>query len=194
MIPRPRDPSQRRRRARAREHPPGARTPPGGWYAYGVTAAATLPSWAVEVALTVEWPVGRHPAGFAARDDQAPEGPPALQQRGARAMVLLKAPGRMGWLAGFGEAAAEVEAVAGLRGVSGADGLDASSSGARSRLLMGPPLPGLVPVPAAVARVWLEAAGERGLAAPVRRRRPASGGHASWRAGTRRGGRARELS
>src|SRR4029450_11169965 len=43
---------------------------------------------------------------------------------------------------------------------------------------------GLMPVPAAVAQTRLEAAGERGLAAPVRRRRPTSGGgQASWRAG-----------
>ena len=99
-------------------------------------------------------------------------------------MVLLRAPGRVSWLAGIAEAAAEVEAVAGLRPVFGSAGLERSWSGARSRLLMGPPLPGLVPVPAAVAQARLEAAGERGLAAPVRRRRPTSGGrHASWRAG-----------
>ena len=159
------------------------RTPPGGWYAYGVTGAATLPSWAVEVALTVERPVDRHPEWFASGNDQAREGPAGLQQREAQAMVLLRAPGRVSWLAGIAEAAAEVEAVAGLRPVLGADGLEKSSSGARSRLLKGPPLPGLVPLPVAVAQVRLEAAGERGLAAPVRRRRPTSGGHVSWRAG-----------
>ena len=160
-----------------------ARTPPGGWYAYGVTGAATLPSWAVEVALTVERPVDRHAAWFAAGNDQVPEGPPGLQQRG-QAMVLLRAPGRVSWLAGIAEAAAEVEAVAGLRSVSGSDGLKGSWSGARSRLLLGSPLPGLVPVPAAVVQARLEAAGERGLAGPVRRRRPAStGGQVSWRAG-----------
>jgi hypothetical protein len=99
-------------------------------------------------------------------------------------MVLLRAPGRVSWLAGIAEAAAEVEAVAGLGSVSGSDGLKGSWSGARSRLLLGPPLPGLMPVPAAVAQVRLEAAGERGLAAPVRRRRPTSrGGHVSWRPG-----------
>jgi hypothetical protein len=99
-------------------------------------------------------------------------------------MVLLRAPGRVRWLAGIAEAAAEVEAVAGLPRVVGADGSQGSSSGTRSHLLLGPPLPGLVPVSAAVARARLEAAGERGLAAPVRRRRPTSrGGHVSWRAG-----------
>lgn len=160
-----------------------ARTPPGGWYAYRVTGAATLPSWAVEIALTVERPLNRHPAGGASGNHQMPEGPPALQ-RDAQAMVLLRAPGRVSWLAGIAEAAAEVEAVAGLRHGFGADGLAGSWSGARSRLLLGPPLPGLVPVPAAVAQVRLEAAGERGLAAPVRRRRPVSGGgQVSWRAG-----------
>jgi len=161
-----------------------ARTPPGGWYAYGVTGAATLPSWAVEVALTVERPVDPHSEWFASGNDQVQEGQPALQQREAQAMVLLRAPGIVSWLAGIAEAAAEVEAVAGLRRVFGADGSQGSSSGARSRLLLGPPLPGLVPVPAAVAQARLEAAGERGLAAPVRRRRPTSrGGHVSWRAG-----------
>jgi hypothetical protein len=161
-----------------------APTPPGGWYAYGVTGAATLPSWAMEVALTVERPVDRRPEWLASDNDQVPEGQPGLQQREPMAMVLLRAPGRVSWLAGIAEAAAEVEAVAGLRSVSGSDGLKGSWSGARSRLLLGPPLPGLMPVPAAVAQVRLEAAGERGLAAPVRRRRPTSrGGHVSWRAG-----------
>jgi hypothetical protein len=160
-----------------------APTPPGGWYAYGVTGAAALPSWAVEVALTVERPVDRHPEGFASANHQMPESLPGLQ-REAQAMVLLRAPGRVNWLTGIAEAAAEVEAVAGLRSAFGSAGLEGSWSGARSRLLMGPPLPGLVPVPAAVAQARLEAAGERGLAAPVRRRRPTSGGrHASWRAG-----------
>jgi hypothetical protein len=99
-------------------------------------------------------------------------------------MVLLRAPGRVSWLAGIAEAAAEVEAAAGLPHIFGTDGLQGSSAGARSRRILGPPLPGLVPVPAAVARVRLEAAGERGLAAPVRRRRPSSGGgQVSWRAG-----------
>jgi hypothetical protein len=159
-----------------------APTPPGGWYAYGVTGAAALPSWAVEVALTVERPVDRPPEWLASGNHQMPDRP-ALQ-REAQAMVLLRAPGRVGWLAGIAEAAAEVEAVAGLRSVFGSDRLEGSWSGARSRLLMGPPLPGLVPVPAAVAQTRLEAAGERGLAAPVRRRRPTSGGgQASWRAG-----------
>ena len=165
-----------------------ARTPAGGWYAYGVTGAATLPSWAVEVALTVERPVDRHAAWFASGNDQIPAGPPALQWE-AQAMVLLRAPGRGSWLAGIAEAAAEVEAVAGLRSVSGSDGSQGSWSGARSRLLLGPPLSGLVPVPAAVPQVRLEAPpgsggslGQYGAGAPPRE------------AGTCRGGRAREPS
>jgi hypothetical protein len=176
----------RRRRGRVRGLVPGeaARTPKGGWYAYRAVGAATLPSWAVEVALTVERPVDRHFDGWPAHNGQARAGPPALQRVEPQTIVLLRAPGMAGWLAGIAEAAAEIEAAAGLRHGSGAGGLDGDSTGAGSRLRMGPPMPGLVPVPPAVAQVRLGAAGERGLAAPVRRRRPPSGGgQVSWRAG-----------
>jgi hypothetical protein len=56
--------------------------------------------------------------------------------------------------------------------------------GTRSRLLVGPPLPGLVPIPAASAELHLAAAGARGLPAPLRRRKPAAIGISlAWRAG-----------
>jgi hypothetical protein len=98
--------------------------------------------------------------------------------------VLLKAPGTANWLAGIAEAAAEVEAAAGVRGVADADRLLGSLPGAQPRLLTGPPLPGLVPISAAVTQVHLEAAGARGLSAPLRRWRPAAGGaRLSWQAG-----------
>ena len=129
-----------------------------------------LPSWAVEVALSVERPVE-----------------PAVQ-----AVVLLRAPGRMSCLADLAEAAAEVEAAAGIRGGANADALTADIAGtpsrrqvgSRSRLLVGPPLPGLVPISAVAAELHLATAGTRGLPAPWRRWAPAaSGKDRSWRAG-----------
>lgn len=98
--------------------------------------------------------------------------------------MLLKAPGRANWLAGIAEAAAEVEAAAGVRRATDADRSVGSRSGARSRLPTGPLLPGLVPVLPAVAQAHLEAAGARGLAAPLRRWRPATARvQMSWEAG-----------
>ena len=126
-----------------------------GWYAYRVTGAATLPSWAVEVALSVERPVESHPTQrLASQDDEAvPPWPPEpgapdattfpaagspcpgeVRPRGRAAdpkrrygheshpvgravqvVVLLRAPGWMSCLADLAEAAAEVEAAAGMR-------------------------------------------------------------------------------
>ena len=197
-----------------REDAPGPRR---GWYAYRVTGAAALPPWAVEVALTVERPVGLHPEGsrshsngtpddppgsraFGSHNDELPEDPRGSREPGAQvqAIVLLRAAGRANWLAGVVEAAAEVEAAAGVRPVTDADRLAESplwvrsrllngpslSVGARSRLLNGPSLPGLVPVPPAVVQAHLGTAGARGLAAPLRRWRPAAGRvQVTWEAG-----------
>ena len=177
--------------------------PRRGWYAYRVTSAASLPPWAVEIALAVERPVDLHPEGPPSPNDGVPGDPPSSRGFGsqhdevlgdlprsrgpgaqAQAIVLLKAPGRSNWLAGIVEAAAEVEAVAGVRPVTDADRSSESPLGARSHLLTGPSLPGLVPVAPAVVQAHLGAAGSRGLAAPLRRRRPAAGGvQASWEAG-----------
>lgn len=195
--------------------------PRRGWYAYRVVGAATLPSWAVEVALTIERPVDPSPEGSASENEGAarlwpaseePEGarraatrspspesvspggravpsqqpgPPDPLRVGAQvqAIVLLRAPGAASWLVGIAEAAAEVEAAAGVRRVGDADTVVESVMGGRPRLLTGPPLPGLEPIPAAVALAHLAGAGERGLAAPLRRRRPAAGAaHRSWQA------------
>jgi hypothetical protein len=174
-----------------------------GWYAYRVTGAAALPPWAVEVALTIERPVDLHPEGSRSHSNRAPGDPPGPwgfgshndevleDPRGSRepgaqvqAIVLLKAAGRASWLAGIVEAAAEVEAAAGVRPVTDADRLAESPLGARSCLLNGPSLPGLMPIPPAVAQAHLGTAGARGLGAPLRRWRPAAGGlQASWEAG-----------
>jgi hypothetical protein len=206
-----RDLSQRREAA------PKARR---GWYAYQVVGAATVPSWAVEVALTIERPLDLRPGELASDSEEAvrpwpasegPEGsrpaaaqspspesgrpggqadpppqpaPDPLRERArVQAMVLLRAPGRANWLAGIAEVAAEVEAAAGVRLVNDAGTGVESVMGARSRLLMGPPLPGMEPIPPAVATAQLGAAGARGLPAPLRRWRPAAGAaHLSWQA------------
>src|SRR5512132_3685862 len=120
--------------------------PRRGWYAYRVTGAASLPSWAVEIALAVERPVDLHPEGFPSHNDGVPGDPPSSRGFGAQhdevlgdlprspgpgpqaqAIVLLKAPGRPNWLAGIVEAAAEVETAAGVRRVTDADRLAASA-------------------------------------------------------------------
>jgi hypothetical protein len=88
----------------------------------------------------------------------------------ARAVLLLRAPARSRLLTGLAEAAAEVEAAAGLWPVIGPS------------LLAGRALPGLRPVLPAAALAQLEAAGTRGLPAPLRRRQPAVGWiEAVWR-------------
>jgi hypothetical protein len=177
--------------------------PRRGWYAYRATGAASLPSWAVEVALAVERPVDLHPEGFGSQNGGMPGGPPGSRgfgshnhggledPRGSRepaaevqAIVLLRAAGRASWLAGIVEAAAEVEATAGVRRVPDADWLAESLLGTRSGVRNGPSLPGLVPISPAVAQAQLGTAGARGLAAPMRRWRPAAGSaQASWEAG-----------
>ena len=149
---------------RARRPGPGEQPmrPRPGWYAYRPDGTAELPAWAIEVALTIERPV----------DGQI------------QALALFRAPTKVRWLAGIVAAVAEVERAAGLRAVTGLDPLTGARVGIGSGLLVGPALPGLVPVPATVAWTALAAAGARGLPVPLRRRWPVAGGtELSWRSG-----------
>jgi hypothetical protein len=133
-----------------------------GWYGYRPTASVELPAWAAEIAFTIERPVDGE----------------------LQALALLRAPARVGWLAGMVETFAEVEVAAGVRPAAGVGSLAGPGSRRGSRLLPGPRLPGLVPVSPADAQAGLAAAGARGLPAPLRRRRPAASGAAvSWRSG-----------
>jgi hypothetical protein len=148
--------------------------PRPGWYGYRVTAVAELPRWAVEFALTVERPVQAvqeevegptYPPGVA---DLAGAHPASGQ---VQAMLLVRAPSRTRLFTGLAEAVAEVEAAAGVGSAPG------------PLLLMGSPLPGLTPVTPAAALAHVQAAGARGLPAPVRRRQPAGGStEPVWRA------------
>jgi hypothetical protein len=154
-----------------------AAKPPPGWYAYRVTGAAELPSWAVEIALTIERPV------VPEREAPATSLANGSRGEGVQALLLLRAPRRVRWLDGVAQAIAEVESVAGVRPAGlGVESVIDGGDRRGPRLLTGPPLPGLAPVASAVARAQLEAAGCRGLPAPLRRRRPAVGGlRRSWR-------------
>jgi hypothetical protein len=134
-----------------------------GWYAYQAIGMAELPSWAVEVALTIERPVDPDP-------------------RRSAALVLFRAPPRGEWRIPVIEAVAEVEQVAGVGPVAGPDTAAGARPGPGSRLLPGPVLPGLTPLTPSVAQASLALAGMRGLPAPLRRRRPSVGGmETSWR-------------
>jgi hypothetical protein len=160
----------RARRRRNGTDPPTRRP---GWYAYRVMAATDLPAWAVEVALTIERPAapdGTDPGSSAAYGSADGE------SGGARALLLLRAPGGARWLAGLAEAIAEVEAVAGVRPATAGAGSFVSVRGRGGpQLLTGPLLPGLVPAAPSLAQAHLGAAGSRGLPAPLPRRRPAAG-------------------
>jgi hypothetical protein len=152
------DPPQARLRGAGGEH---LKARPG-WYAYRATGIAELPSWAIEVALTIERPL-----------EPDPQGPAAL--------VLLRAM-KDGWRAYITEAVAEVENLAGVGPVAGVDTVAGARPGPGSRLLTGPAMAGLTPVTPAVAQAGLAIAAARGLPAPLRRWRPAAGGmETSWR-------------
>lgn len=129
--------------------------PRAGWHAYRPEPGAGLPPWAAEVALAVERPV--EPASPWPGDR-----PQALLLLRRRARLPLP----LGALAG---AAREVEAVAGVR------------RAVELPLVEAPALPGLVPVPPAVALAQLATASARGLASPARRRQPAVGPQGVWR-------------
>jgi hypothetical protein len=173
------------RRGRARVGWAAPRPRPG-WYAYRIAGPAELPSWATEVALTIERPPDHdpdRPAGPASSPSRPADPETAGDQ--VQAMVLLRAPGRARWLAGAAEAVAEIERAAGLRSAGRIDAVaDVPGMGAHrllgARLLQGPGLPGLAPVVPAVALAGVRAAGARGLPAPLRRWRPAAGAMA-WR-------------
>ena len=161
-----------RRRGGDQLGPTRARLPGGGprrlklrpgWHAYQAIGMAELPSWAVEVALTIERPVDPDP-------------------RESAALVLLRAPRRGEWRTPVIEAVAEVEQVAGVGPVAGLDTVSGARPGPGSRLLPGPVLPGLTPLTPSVAQASLTLAGMRGLPAPLRRWRPSAGGmEPSWR-------------
>lgn len=159
-------------------------TPRPGWYGYRVTGGAELPSWVVEVALTIERPASATEAMAGLWHPVAPE--PGFPPGGAgQALLLLRAPGRMRWLEGMTEAIAEVETLAGVRPGAPEDWLVEGGGGWRGlRLLAGAALPGLTPVTAAVALAHLCTAGSRGFPAPLRRWRPGAGAvELAWRAG-----------
>jgi hypothetical protein len=167
----------RRGRARVGRNVPRPRP---GWYGYRITGPAELPSWATEVALTIERPPDHDPDRPASRTSGAAR-PAERDWTGdqVQAMVLLRASGRTRWLAGAAEAVAEIERAAGVRAAGRVDEV-AEVPGMGARLLLGPGLPGLVPVVPAVALAGVGAAGARGLPAPLRRWRPAAGAMA-WR-------------
>ena len=136
-----------------------------GWYCYRAIGTVEPPSWATEVALTIERPLDQDPLG---------SGP----------LVLLRAPPPSRWLECISEALAEVENLAGVGPVAGVDTVAGGRPGAGSRLLSGPALAGQAPVTPAVAQAGLAVAGARGLPAPLRRWQPAAGGtKTSWRSG-----------
>ena len=90
--------------------------PRPGWHAYRIAGQAELPSWAVEVALTIERPPAPEADRLGFRTSAAAR-PAERDWAGeqVQAMVLLKAPGRTPWLAGAIEAIAEIERAAGVR-------------------------------------------------------------------------------
>lgn len=122
--------------------------PQPGWHAYRPARTARLPSWAVEVVLTLECP--------AVSGSGAAGGEP-------KAMMLLRAPARAaGVFSALAGAAADVEAAAGVGPASG------------PRFVHAHGLPGLAPVTPAAALAQLELAGTRGLVPPARRRQPSA--------------------
>jgi hypothetical protein len=142
---------------------PGSAAHQAGWHCYRAVGTTELPSWATEVALTIERPLDQDPLESAA-------------------LVLLRAPPRVGWLAYLSEALAEIETVAGVGPVAGVDTVAGARPGVGSRLLSGPAPAGLAPVTPTAAQASLAVAGARGLPAPLRRWRPAGGGtETSWR-------------
>jgi hypothetical protein len=162
-------------------HGRDAPRPRPGWHAYRIAGPAELPSWAAEIALTIERPPVHQPDRSASRTAAA--GRPAERDRAGeevQAMVLLRAPGRTRWLAGAAEATAEIERAAGVRPGGRVEAVAGVPPGVGARLRLGPRLPGLVPAAPAVALAGVAAAGTRGLPAPPRRWRPPAGATA-WR-------------
>jgi hypothetical protein len=129
-------------------------------------------------------PGGDHLVSWLTQVTDSETGDPAWADGQAHALLLLRARGRPSWLDPIAEAAAEVEWLAGVGPApAGVEPVPDARGSRRLRLLTGPALPGLVPVEPMIAWSHLEAAGSRGLPAPLRRRWPAAGGPApSWRA------------
>jgi hypothetical protein len=132
----------------------GARS---GWHAYRPAAAVSLPPWAVEVALTIERPLGRPPDHRGA----TPKGLLLLRSMSALQAMLLAVIGAM----------VEVEHVAGVGDLE-----------PDLRLVRSRPVSGLEPLAAPIVLRHLRQASQRGVAAPPRRRASA-GPAATWEAG-----------
>jgi hypothetical protein len=167
--------------------------PRTGWYAYRVTGPAELPPWAAEIALTIERPAGNEPDRVGAQQVQAmvllrvPGKAPWLAGVAEAIAEIERAAGLDHGECANGSRLFESmprrpETDSRLLGI----GIRLPGSGTRllgngtrrfangSRLLVGPALPGLVPVGPEDARARLEDAGGRGLPAPPRRWRPAT--------------------
>ena len=158
--------------------------PRPGWYAYRVTGSPELPSWAVEVGLTIERPASATGTVAGLWEPFAPEPGSSPQQGTGQALLLLRAPGRMWWLEAVADVIAEVEALAGVRPAAPEAELVEGGGGGGPRFRTGAALPGLTPVTATVALAHLRMAGSRGLPVPLRRRQPGTGGAEwAWRAG-----------
>jgi hypothetical protein len=130
--------------------------PRSGWHAYRPSAGALLPSWVVELALTIERP-------FASSNDTTPA---------PRALLLARATGPLHHLAyAFRTAAWEIESLAGIG--PPLPGLPVH----RSR-----PEIGLDPVPGPGVLAHLRTASERGHAVGYRRRHAHAAGSVVWEA------------
>ncbi len=136
--------------------PPPTR-PRSGWHAYRPEVGALAPSWAVELALTIERP-------FAASDDTAPA---------ARALLLARATGR--WqpvVHALQTAMREVDSIAGI---------DAPLRGLR--LVRSHPELRLDSLPRVGVLTHLRGASERGRVIGHRRKRALETGPVSWEPG-----------
>lgn len=131
--------------------------PRSGWHAYRPDVDALVPSWAVELALTIERP-------FAASDDTAPA---------ARALLLARATGR--W-----QPVAHVLGAA-MRGLDSIAGIGPQLPGLR--LVRSQAEPGLDPFPRVGVLAHLRGASERGRVIGHRRKHALEAGVVSWEPG-----------
>lgn len=127
-----------------------------GWHAYRTDAGALIPGWAVELALTIEWPLA------SSGDAPAPQGL-LLARAGGPCQPLVHA---------LGTAMREVDSIAGV-----------GPPLPRLHLAPSNPEPGLDPLPRQVVLAHLRGASERGLALGYRRRRTHDAGVPAWQSG-----------
>lgn len=140
---------------RVAERPAGARRPPSGWHAYHPAAGALLPSWAVELALSIERP-------FTASGRLSVP----------RALLLTRAAGPLQPMtSALGAAMRELDWIAGT-----------GSPLPRLGLVRSDPAPGLDALPRRVVHAHLRGAGLRGLPMVHRRRQTDKAGVA-WQPG-----------